>query len=66
MTVAKLQCVIVGVMRTVTVLRGEVGTLGRVGFMDMSGSETTASSPRERGCSGSEISFIRSGRALVN
>lgn len=60
MTVARLQCVMVGVIRTVTVWRGEEGTLGRVGLMKISGRETTASSPRERGCSGSEMDLIRS------
>lgn len=59
-TVARLQCVIVGVMRTVTVWRGDVGTFGRVGLMNISGKDTTANSPRERGCSGSEIDLIRS------
>lgn len=61
MTVAKLQCVIVGVMSTVTVWRGESGTLGRVGEMAMSGSDTTANEPREMGCSGSEMVEMRSG-----
>jgi hypothetical protein len=60
MTVARLQWVMVGVIRTVTVWRGESGTLGRVGLMEISGRDTTASSPRERGCSGSEIDLIRS------
>lgn len=62
MTVASEQWVMVGVMRTVTVRRGEV----RSGFEDrgamwMSGRETTASEPRDRGCSGSEMVEIRSG-----
>ena len=59
-TVAKLQCVIVGVMRTVTVRRGEEGLSGREGAMWMSGRETTARAPREMGCSGSVIVDIRS------
>lgn len=60
MTVAKLQWVIVGVIKTMTVWRGESGTLGRVGLMKISGRETTASSPKDRGCSGSEIDLIKS------
>ena len=59
-TVARLQCVIVGVIRTVTVRRGDSGTFGSDGLMEISGSETTASSPREIGCSGSEIVDIKS------
>jgi hypothetical protein len=62
MTVARLQWVMVGVIRTVTVWRGEDGMCGRVGLMEISGRETTASSPRERGCSGSEMDLIRSGK----
>lgn len=61
MTVAKLQCVIVGVMRTVTVRRGESGLFGRDGLIEMSGRETTASDPKDIGCSGSEIVETRSG-----
>jgi len=62
MTVASEQCVMVGVMRTVTVRSGE----GRPvcadrGAMWMSGSETTASEPRDSGCSGSEMVEMRSG-----
>lgn len=60
MTVARLQWVIVGVMRTVTVWSGESGTFGRVGLMAISGRETTANSPSEIGCSGSEMDEIRS------
>ena len=37
-----------------------MGTLGRVGLMNISGRDTTANSPRERGCSGSEMDLIRS------
>lgn len=64
-TVAKLQCVMVGVISTVTVWRGELGTVGRVGWMDISGSETTANSPRDRGCSGSEMFLMRSTNRLA-
>lgn len=60
MTVARLQCVIVGVMRTVTVRRGEDGLPGREGVMAISGKETTAREPRDIGCSGSEIVETRS------
>lgn len=60
MTVARLQWVIVGVMRTVTVRSGEEGLEGREGLIEMSGRETTARAPREIGCSGSEIEEIRS------
>lgn len=51
----------VGVIRTVTVWSGESGTFGRVGLMAISGRETTANSPSEMGCSGSEMDEIRSG-----
>lgn len=57
MTVAREQCVIVGVTRTVTVWRGEVGERRLIW---MSGNDTTAREPRERGCSGSEMVEIRS------
>ncbi len=60
MTVARLQCVMVGVMRTVTVRRGEPGTSGREGLIRISGSETTAKAPKEMGCSGSDMVDIRS------
>ena len=60
MTVAKLQCVMVGVMSTVTVCRGDSGTFGRVGLIEISGRETTANSPSEMGCSGSEMDEMRS------
>lgn len=59
-TVARLQCVIVGVMRTDTVRRSELGTSGSVGFIEISGSETTAKAPSEMGCSGSDMVDTRS------
>lgn len=66
MTVAREQCVIVGVTRTVTVvmagssdgLDSEVG--GRVDERVMSGRLTTDREPRVRGCSGSWIGAMRS------
>ena len=58
MTVARLQCVMVGVTSTVTVLIGDARPLG--GEMWMSGRDTTANEPRLRGCSGSEMVDIRS------
>lgn len=64
MTVAKLQCVIVGVISTVTVRRGESGTLVRVGLIEMSGRDTTANAPNEIGCSGSEMVEMRSRRIV--
>ena len=60
-TVAKLQWVIVGVTKTVTVRRGDSGTLGSDGLVKISGRETTASEPSDIGCSGSEIVEMRSG-----
>ena len=60
-TVAKLQWVIVGVTKTVTVRRGDSGTLGSDGLTKISGRETTASEPSDIGCSGSEIVEMRSG-----
>ncbi len=67
MTVAREQCVIVGVTRTVTVvmagregLESEVG--GRVEERVMSGRLTTEREPRVRGCSGSWIGAMRSVR----
>lgn len=60
-TVAKLQWVIVGVTKTVTVRRADSGTLGSDGLMKISGRETTASEPSDIGCSGSEIVEMRSG-----
>lgn len=60
MTVARLQWVIVGVMRTVTVRRGESGEEGRVLEMKISGRLTTAREARERGCSGSWMVEMRS------
>ena len=60
MTVARLQCCIVGVTRTVTVCRLEEGRFGIVGFIEMSGKDTTASAPSVMGCSGSDIELMRS------
>lgn len=57
---ARLQCVIVGVMRTVTVRRGEAGTYGSVGVIEISGRDTTARAPNDIGCSGSDIVDTRS------
>lgn len=59
-TVARLQWVMVGVIKTVTVLRAESGLLGREGVMLISGKDTTARDPKEIGCSGSDIDDIRS------
>lgn len=61
MTVASEQCVIVGVILTSTWVRvfGSAFAEG-VGVMAMSGRLTTASCPREIGCSGSEILDIKS------
>ena len=73
MTVAREQCVIVGVTRTVTVvICGEVDGKeegGRVGVREMSGRLTTEREPRVSGCSGSWIWAMRSmrgGRRLVS
>ena len=57
-TVASEQCVIVGVTSTLTVEILDWGLEG--GKIAISGRETTASDPKERGCSGSEIVLIRS------
>ena len=63
-TVAREQCVIVGVMRTVSVVSGDDEPLsGNVGVREMSGRLTTESEPRVRGCSGSEILEMRSVQA---
>ena len=69
---AREQCVIVGVTRTVTVVRaGRVVVVaveegredgGRVGVRVMSGRFTTEREPRVRGCSGSWIGAMRSVR----
>lgn len=59
-TVARLQWVMVGVSRTVTLRRGDDGERGSAGVMLMSCSETTASSASGIGCSGSDIVAIRS------
>ena len=61
MTVAREQWVMVGVMRTVSVVSGDDGPFsGNVGFREISGRLTTESDPRVRGCSGSEMVEIRS------
>lgn len=64
MTVAREQCVIVGVTRTVTVViwgtEGGREEGGRVGFRVMSGRLTTEREPRVRGCSGSWMGAMRS------
>ena len=61
---AREQCVIVGVMRTVSVVSGDDEPLsGNVGVKKISGRLTTESEPRVRGCSGSEMLEIRSVRA---
>ena len=63
-TVAREQCVIVGVMRTVSVVSGDDEPCsGNVGVRKISGRLTTESEPRVRGCSGSEMLEIRSVRA---
>lgn len=63
-TVAREQCVIVGVMRTVSVVSGDDGPLsGNVGLRKMSGRLTTESEPRVNGCSGSEMLEMRSVQA---
>ena len=51
----------VGVMRTVSVVRGDASPLsGKVGVKWISGRLTTESEPRVRGCSGSAIGEMRS------
>ena len=50
----------VGVISTVTVCRLDAGLDLIVGRMEISGSDTTAREPSERGCSGSEIVDIKS------
>lgn len=62
MTVAREQCVMVGVMRTVTVMRDVADVVGDEGEGEMKTSArlTTAREPRERGCSGSEMVDMRS------
>jgi hypothetical protein len=59
-TVARLQWVIVGVTRTVTVRSVESGRVGIVGVIEISGKETTPNEPSVTGCSGSHIVEIRS------
>lgn len=63
MTVASEQCVIVGVIRTVRTVKGEVRERG---FMEMSGRLTTDREPKVNGCSGSEIGEIRSETGCQN
>lgn len=58
MTVAREQCVTVGVISTTTVLMEERGEVG--GWMWISGRFTTAREPRDSGCSGSEMDDIKS------
>lgn len=63
-TVAREQCVIVGVMRTVSVVSGDDKPFsGNVGARKMSGRLTTEREPRVRGCSGSEMGEMRSVQA---
>ena len=63
-TVAREQCVIVGVMRTVSVVSGDDEPFsGKVGVRKISGRLTTESEPRVRGCSGSEMLEMRSVQA---
>ncbi len=60
-TVAREQWVMVGVMSTVSVVRGDAAPFSEnVGVRWMSGRLTTESEPRDKGCSGSEICEIRS------
>lgn len=63
-TVANEQCVMVGVISTITVLIGDLGDRG--GSICMSGRLTTAREPKDSGCSGSEIVEIRSARGSQN
>ncbi len=59
---AREQCVIVGVIRTVRVVRGDAAPFsGKVGLRCMSGRLTTEREPSVRGCSGSVICAMRSG-----
>lgn len=61
---AREQCVIVGVMRTVSVVSGDNKPFsGNVGVRKMSGRLTTEREPRVRGCSGSEMGEMRSVQA---
>ena len=58
---AKEQWVIVGVIRTVSVVRGDDNPFsGKVGVREISPRLTTESEPRVRGCSGSEMGEMRS------
>ena len=55
---------IVGVMRTVSVVRGDEEPFsGNVGVRKISGRLTTESEPSVRGCSGSEMGEMRSTQA---
>lgn len=59
---AREQCVMVGVISTVSVVRGDVEPFsGKVGVRWMSGRLTTEREPSVRGCSGSVICAMRSG-----
>lgn len=63
-TVAREQCVMVGVTRTVSVVSGDNEPLsGNVGVRKISGRLTTESEPRVKGCSGSEMGEMRSVQA---
>ena len=65
-TVAREQCVIVGVMRTVSVVSGDDEPFsGNVGVREMSGRLTTESEPRVSGCSGSDMGEMRSAQTLL-
>ena len=60
-TVAREQWVMVGVIRTVSVVRGDAEPFsGKVGVRWISGRLTTERDPSVRGCSGSEIGEMRS------
>ena len=65
MTVAREQCVIVGVMRTVSVVSGDDEPLsGKVGVRKISGRLPPESEPSVKGCSGSEMFEMRSVQAV--
>ena len=62
-TVAREQWVMVGVTRTVKVVRGDAAPLsGNVGERCISGRLTTEREPSVRGCSGSDMGAMRSVR----
>lgn len=66
MTVAREQWVMVGVTRTVSVVRGEADPFsGKVGDKCMSGRLTTERDPSVRGCSGSEMGAMRSWKSQL-